>query len=87
VVRSATAATAFITEIENAKNQIARLPFAWPAHDHGTRRYLLRRFSFSVVYRVSETKIVVIAVSHAHRRPGYWNARLEEPPGPKSTPP
>jgi hypothetical protein len=29
-----------------------RLPNAWPRFDHDTRRYLLRRFPFSIVYRV-----------------------------------
>jgi plasmid stabilization system protein ParE len=52
--RSQTAAAAFADEIDNAIAEITRLPLAWPAYFHNTRRFLLRRFPYSVVYRVSE---------------------------------
>ena len=29
-----------------AESAIRRLPNAWPPYDHGTRRYLLRRYPF-----------------------------------------
>jgi plasmid stabilization system protein ParE len=74
--RSATAASGFADEIDAAVAAIVRLPTAWPAFEHGTRRYLLRRFPYSVVYRVERDRILVVAVAHAHRRPGYWQARL-----------
>jgi len=73
--RSATAATAFSEEIDAAESAIVRLPEAWPPFDHGTRRYLLRRFPFSVVYRVEARRILIVAVAHARRRPGYWKTR------------
>jgi plasmid stabilization system protein ParE len=50
--RSPTAAAAFTDEIDAAETAIVRLPEAWPPFDHETRRYLLRRFPFSVVYRI-----------------------------------
>jgi toxin ParE1/3/4 len=74
--RSATAAAAFSEEIDAAESAIVRLPEAWPEFDHGTRRYLLRRFPFSVVYRVESRRILMVAVAHARRRPGYWKSRL-----------
>ena len=42
-------------------------PNTWPAFDHGTRRFLLRRFPFSLLYRVELTRLVIVAVAHAHR--------------------
>jgi toxin ParE1/3/4 len=48
--RSLAAALAFSEEIDAAESAIARLPEAWPPFEFGTRRYLLRRFPFSVVY-------------------------------------
>ena len=73
--RSATAAAAFSEEMDAAESAIARLPEAWPPYEHGTRRYLLRRFPFSVVYRVEESRVLIVAVAHARRRPGYWKSR------------
>ena len=69
--RSATAAVAFSEEIHAAESAILRLPEAWPAFDHGTRRYLLRRFPYSVVYRIEPRRVVIVAVMHGRRRPGY----------------
>lgn len=46
----------------------------WPVKS-GVRRYVLRRFPFLIVYRVLESQVEVIAVTHARRRPGYWKSR------------
>jgi toxin ParE1/3/4 len=74
--RSVTAAAAFSSEMDAAESAIVRLPDAWPPFDHGTRRYLLQRFPFSVVYRVEARRILIVAVAHARRRPGYWKSRM-----------
>ena len=39
------------------------------------RRMLVRRFPYQVVYEVNPDQVVVIAVAHLKRRPGYWNYR------------
>jgi plasmid stabilization system protein ParE len=74
--RSQTAAGAFADEIDSAIAEITRLPLAWPGYSHNTRRFLLRRFPYSVVYRVSESTTLIVAVAHHRRRPGYWRDRL-----------
>lgn len=74
--RSVTAAAAFSREMDSAESAITRFPEAWPSFDHGTRRYLLQRFPFSVVYRVEARRVLIVAVAHALRRPGYWKSRL-----------
>lgn len=74
--RSPSAAAGFTDELDVAAAAIERTPATWPAYDHGTRRFLLRRFPYSVVYRVESTRVVIVAVAHAHRRPGYWKQRV-----------
>jgi plasmid stabilization system protein ParE len=74
--RSASAAAGFSDEIDLAESAIAQFPEAWPTFEHGTRRYLLRRYPFSLVYQVQDNRILIIAVAHGHRRPGYWKSRL-----------
>lgn len=74
-VRSETAALAFSEELDAAEEAFARSPEAWPRFEGGTRRYLLRRFPFSVIYRIEAHRILIVAVAHAHRRPGYWRIR------------
>lgn len=73
--RSAIAARAFVTELSAAIDLIAHAPEAWPSYLAGTRRYFLPAFPFSVVCRVTESAITVIAVAHHRRKPGYWTKR------------
>jgi plasmid stabilization system protein ParE len=77
--RSAAAAAGFTDEIDAAESDIARLPETWPRFDHDTRRYLFRRYPFSIIYRVESGRILIVAVAHGHRRPGYWKSRLQVP--------
>lgn len=70
------AADRFITAMDAALRRIGEGPSRWPPYSHGTRRYLLRRFPYQVVYREHLTDVQVIAVMHLHRKPGYWRGRL-----------
>lgn len=65
----------FEREIERAIRLIAESPGRWPAYEKTYRRVLVRRFPFSLIYQVRETDIVVLAVAHNHRLPGYWKNR------------
>lgn len=73
--RSESLAIAFLAELDRAVDSIAEAPDRWPRHSQGTRRLLLRRFPFAVVYRKSADRVEVIAVAHGRRRPGYWKSR------------
>jgi len=44
------------------------------------RRILLRRFPFGVVYGVMDDQIVVVAIMHTRRKPGYWKNRMFDVP-------
>lgn len=77
--RSAAASVGFSEEIDEAESAIVQFPEGWPHFAHGTRRYLLRRYPFSVIYRLESDRILILAVAHGHRRPGYWKSRIPEP--------
>lgn len=42
-----------------------------------TRRVFLKGFPFSVVYRIEQEELVVLAVAHFKRRPTYWRQRSD----------
>jgi len=65
----------FEREIERAIRLIAEAPARWPAYQKNYRRVLVRRFPFSLIYQIRATDIVVLAVAHGHRLPGYWKNR------------
>ena len=39
------------------------------------RRFPLRKFPFTLIYVLEDDDLVVVAVSHHRRRPGYWVGR------------
>ncbi len=65
----------FITELESAYTAISEFPETWPKFCKGSRRLLLTRFPFSVIYKITGSHIFVLAVMHNSRRPGYWLTR------------
>jgi plasmid stabilization system protein ParE len=73
--RNETAAARFRRELDRAVELIAERPEAAPPYVANTRRFLLRRFPFFVVYRVYSGHVQVVAVAHARRRPHYWRDR------------
>lgn len=74
--QSRDAAFTFDDELRAADRSVAAHPLIRPPYLHGTRRVILDRFPFSVVFRERLQDIQIIAVAHASRRPGYWAKRL-----------
>lgn len=64
-----------VQEFEGAIAQITSHPEAGAPFEHGTRRVLLRRFPFAVIYRLKPGQAEVIAFAHQRMRPGYWADR------------
>lgn len=44
-----------------------------------TRKFVIRPFSYSLIYLPGEEDIQIVAVAHHRRRPGYWAERLRGP--------
>jgi len=74
--RSDFAADAFLSALDRAVERIAEAPELSARYVAGTRRFLLRHFPYSVVYREKAGRIEIIAIAHGRRRPGYWRSRL-----------
>ena len=73
--RSAQAASGFETEVERALESIAADPLRYPLCDKRHRFYLMRRYPFQVIYREASQGVLVVAIAHGKRRPGYWRNR------------
>jgi plasmid stabilization system protein ParE len=43
--------------------------------DPRTRRAVVRRFPYQLVYQITDAGIVIVAIAHLKRRPGYWKHR------------
>jgi toxin ParE1/3/4 len=75
--RSPKAAVDFIEELHRAADTISEAPDRWPLGTNNTRRFLLWRFPFSIIYSERESVITIWAVAHGSRRPEYWARRLK----------
>ncbi|MBV9341758.1 MAG: type II toxin-antitoxin system RelE/ParE family toxin [Acidobacteria bacterium] len=74
--RSPKAALDFLEELQQAAKTIRQAPERWPLGKNNTRRFLLWRFPFSLIYSEQEAVITIWAVAHGSRRPEYWTRRL-----------
>jgi toxin ParE1/3/4 len=68
----------FLNRIESALIEISNDPERWPLIFSGIRRRLIRRFPYSILYRVDSDAVVVLAVMHQKRRPEYWRTRNQK---------
>lgn len=67
----------FAAAVEEATARALAFPMAGSPASAGTRRVFLKGFPFSLFYRPEGDGIVVFAVAHYARRPGYWTDRKE----------
>ncbi len=67
---------AFLIETLRTIQLIEQYPTAWHPLTPQIRRCRLRRFPYSLVYTQDGNDLLVVAVAHQHRKPGYWRARL-----------
>ena len=66
----------FRAELRLAVTFARRFPDAAVDMGEGTRRVLLRRpFPYAVWYTTASAVVVVWAIGHQHREPGYWIGR------------
>lgn len=68
---------AFLIEILKTLKLVTQFPQAWHPLSAQTRRCRLNRFPYSVIYSQEGDGLLVIAIAHQHRKPGYWRDRLQ----------
>jgi len=73
----------FVREVERVIALMLELPaMGSPVIDTppelGVRRCLVRRFDVEIDYLVLDDALVILAVFHCERRPGYWKERLQQ---------
>jgi plasmid stabilization system protein ParE len=67
----------FTREVESVIGQICDAPERWRLFEQDARRCLTRRFPFAVLYTIEADYILIVAVMHGSRKPGYWHQRIE----------
>lgn len=74
--RSAGLGFAFLDDVRTVLAEVSVHPGMGVAVRPAVRRALLSRFPYSILYHSSEARILVLAVMHHRRKPGYWVNRI-----------
>lgn len=75
--RSQDAALDFARTVRAGVQSIREQPAACACwQDSDARRKVLSRFPYSIFYVVENDTVIVVAIAHHTRRPGYWRPRL-----------
>jgi toxin ParE1/3/4 len=62
----------FVHAVENAIKMALANPEGGLSCRKGNRRWPVKGFPFNVIYRASDIEVLVVAIVHHRRRPGYW---------------
>lgn len=68
-------AQAFINAIEDTVCRIRESPTRYTAIGEDVRRCMVRKFPYGVLYTIEPDYILILAVMHCSREPGYWESR------------
>jgi len=66
----------FLDDLQRTVDALRASPELGRATGGGLRRALFRRFPFLLIYAHEPGEIIVVAVAHQRRRPGYWRGRV-----------
>lgn len=68
----------FFAEICRAECIIAEFPESGEEILPGIRKIIVRKFRHLLIYSIEEDELLILAVAHHARRPGYWIGRLKQ---------
>ena len=66
----------FLIETLSIIKLISAFPSAWTKHSTNTRKAILKRFPYNLIYTIHNNTIFIIAVAHQHRIPEYCVSRI-----------
>jgi len=62
-------------EVSRALQYLLEFPKASKPAGRAHRSYKLRRFPYLLIHRIEDAGLVIVAIAHTARKPGYWRGR------------
>lgn len=67
----------FRDEIAHVLDRIVEDPLLWRERSGGYRRVNCPVFPYYIPFFIRGNKIIIAAIAHGHRKPGYWKSRIQ----------
>jgi toxin ParE1/3/4 len=67
----------FVDAVEQAIMKAAQTPDQWRLVEQNVHRCFTHVFPYGILYTVEFDHILIVAVMHCSREPGYWRRRLQ----------
>jgi len=74
--RSAGAAIGFAAAIDAAIDKVGVDPHRFPKTFADCRHCSVERYPYCLIFYQNGDEIVIVAIAHSKRRPGYWRRRM-----------
>ena len=71
--------SSFTIEVEATIDRILETPERFRILEQDVRTCRTRTFPYAILYALEQGSILIIAVMHLRRNPGYWRHRLSSP--------
>jgi plasmid stabilization system protein ParE len=68
----------FLEEVYSAIKRILEFPLSFQKFSVNTRKCLINRFPFAIIYQIKEEGVIILAITHLSRKPGYWIERVKK---------
>jgi plasmid stabilization system protein ParE len=68
----------FFAQFKKARRDIIDFPELWGEIGGAYRRKLVDRYPYGIIYRIESEQIIVVALVHTSRKPGYWIKDLDK---------
>ena len=67
---------AFSLEVEATIRRIVETPERWRRLEQDVHTCRTRTFPYTILYSIEAGSVLIVAVMHLRREPGYWRKRL-----------
>ena len=64
--------------VERERSLVCEMPFRFRVLHAPFRRCLVPQFPYAIIFTIEPASILVVALAHAKRRPGYWHVRQKQ---------
>lgn len=68
----------FAAEVLDRIETILEEPQRWRVFEKDARRCLMGRFPYGILYSIEPGHVLILALMHSSRMPGYWRNRMAD---------